>query len=105
MTEDVGMTSKEFIKRMEKAGIKPLDIGEILGISKEQFIKLAREIPTISGTVEEFKAKGITEFGSGFGARMVIDLSEKAEERMEEMLSTIAGRKREREAEILETLA
>jgi hypothetical protein len=66
----IGVTSSQFINKMEKNAIKRDQ--DIIGISEEKFSETACKKPTISATLKDFKDIGMTEFGLGWSGRMLI---------------------------------
>jgi len=76
----IGMTSSEFIKRMESASKKPFGDKDITGISVDKFSEIACSSDTISGTVAKMKELGMTEFGLGTSAHILVQANKQAHE-------------------------
>lgn len=65
----VGMTSSQLKKIMKTKGRAGDD--DVLGISREEFIKIAKRGEDFSDVVRALKKRGLTEFATGWGARMI----------------------------------
>lgn len=65
----VGMTSSQLKRIMKTKGRAGDD--DVLGISREEFVKIAKSGKNFSDVVKAFKKRGLTEFATGWGARII----------------------------------
>jgi hypothetical protein len=95
-----GVTSSQFIERMEKTDKQPFGDEQVTGLTAQQFKDIVTKEDTISQTVRDFKEAGLTEFSAGWSTRMLMqaqmEMSKLASE-IQSMVSGIAGGQTEAE--------
>jgi len=69
-----GMTSAEFIKRMEDAKAEPFGDREVIGLDANEFEKKVMTSKKISDFARSLRKEGVTEFGTGWGTRILMQM-------------------------------
>lgn len=69
-----GMTSTEFIKRMEDAKAEPFGDRDVVGLDANEFEKQVLTSKKVSNFVRNLRKEGVTEFGTGWATRILMQI-------------------------------
>lgn len=75
-----GVTSEQFVKRLEDPRSKGFGDMEVMKMTEEQFRELAVTSRKVSNFSRRLKKKGYTEFSNAWGTRIVLEANRKMSE-------------------------